>query len=75
VANELSPALVVMATHGRGALSRLLLESVASETLRKLTVPVLLIRPNHAHDEAEADVALTGATSENSHGRIRGGAS
>jgi nucleotide-binding universal stress UspA family protein len=52
-ANELGAAIVVMATHGRGALSRLLLESVASETLRKLAVPVCLIRP-HEVDEVEA---------------------
>ena len=50
-ANELSAAIVVMATHGRGALSRLVVESVASETLRKLTVPVCLVRPQS--DDAE----------------------
>lgn len=53
VANELGAAIVVMATHGRGALSRLVVESVASETLRKLDVPVCLIRPHEA-DEVEA---------------------
>jgi len=47
-ANELGAAIVVMATHGRGALSRLLVESVTSETMRKLTVPVCLIRPHRA---------------------------
>jgi nucleotide-binding universal stress UspA family protein len=50
VADELGSAIVVMATHGRGALSRLLVESVASETLSKLTVPVMLFRP-HRSDE------------------------
>jgi nucleotide-binding universal stress UspA family protein len=58
VANELNPALVVMATHGRGALSPLLLESVASETLRKLMAPVLLVRPHQAGEEAETTVRL-----------------
>lgn len=45
VANELWPSLAVMATHARGALSRLLLETVAAETLRRLAAPVMLIRP------------------------------
>jgi nucleotide-binding universal stress UspA family protein len=51
VAEELASSLVVMATHGRGALSRLLLESVATEALRKLTVPVYLVRgaPHYPH--------------------------
>ena len=53
VADELGAAIVVMATHGRGAVSRLLVESVASETLRKLTVPACLVRPHRA-DEARA---------------------
>jgi nucleotide-binding universal stress UspA family protein len=37
--------LIVMTTHGRGALSRLWLGSVADRLVRTLTVPVLLIRP------------------------------
>jgi nucleotide-binding universal stress UspA family protein len=53
-ANELGAAIVVMATHGRGALSRLLVESVAAETLRKLTVPVCLVRPR----QGVAEVAV-----------------
>jgi nucleotide-binding universal stress UspA family protein len=48
VANKLGAAIVVMATHGRGALSRLLVESTAAETLRKLTVPACLVRPDRA---------------------------
>ena len=51
VADEPSSAIVVMATHGRGPLSRLLLGSVASETLRKVAVPVLLVRPPRADAE------------------------
>jgi nucleotide-binding universal stress UspA family protein len=38
-------ALVVMTTHGRGALSRFWMGSVADELIRTLTIPVLLIRP------------------------------
>ncbi len=37
--------LVVLATHGRGALSRLWLGSVSDALVRRLTMPLLLIRP------------------------------
>jgi nucleotide-binding universal stress UspA family protein len=43
--------LVVLATHGRGAVSRLWLGSVSDALVRRLTVPVLLVRPT---DEAVA---------------------
>jgi nucleotide-binding universal stress UspA family protein len=58
VANELGAVIIVMATHGRGPLSRLLVESVASETLRKLTVPVCLVRPHRAETEAVGELPL-----------------
>jgi nucleotide-binding universal stress UspA family protein len=38
-------SLVVLATHGRGAISRLWLGSVSDALVRRLTVPVLLMRP------------------------------
>jgi nucleotide-binding universal stress UspA family protein len=38
--------LVVMTTHGRGPLSRFWLGSVADALVRRLTVPILLIRPS-----------------------------
>jgi nucleotide-binding universal stress UspA family protein len=37
--------LIVMATHGRGALSRMWLGSVADYLVRHVTVPLLLVRP------------------------------
>jgi len=37
--------VVVMATHGHGGLSRLILGSVATATLRHTTAPLLLVRP------------------------------
>ena len=40
--------LIVMATHGRGALGRLWLGSVADHVVRHATIPVFLIRPNEA---------------------------
>jgi nucleotide-binding universal stress UspA family protein len=43
--------LVVMATHGRGPLSRFWLGSVADQLLRRSPVPLLLVRP-HEGEEA-----------------------
>jgi nucleotide-binding universal stress UspA family protein len=45
--------LVVMTTHGRGGFGRLCLGSVANELLRRVTVPVLLLR-HGAHPEGAA---------------------
>lgn len=42
---ERQPDLVVMATHGRGGLSRVIFGSVAEHILREGNVPVMLIRP------------------------------
>ena len=42
---EVGADLVVMATHGRGALGRALLGSVADHVVRTAEVPVLLVRP------------------------------
>lgn len=42
--------LIAMATHGRSALGRLALGSVAEEVVRRAPVPVMLMRPSqHAH--------------------------
>jgi nucleotide-binding universal stress UspA family protein len=42
---ELGPSLIVMATHGRTGVARLLLGSVALEVVRRSPLPVMLIRP------------------------------
>jgi nucleotide-binding universal stress UspA family protein len=42
---ELGADLVVMATHGRGALGRALLGSVADHVVRTADIPVMLVRP------------------------------
>ncbi len=42
--------LVVMSTHGRGAVSRAWLGSVADHMVRHATVPVLLVRPVEGED-------------------------
>jgi len=43
--------LVVMTTHGRGPLSRFWLGSVADQLVRKLAVPMLLVRPEESPPE------------------------
>jgi nucleotide-binding universal stress UspA family protein len=64
--------LVVLATHGRGALSRLWLGSVSDALVRRLTVPVLLIRPTEGSAIPRAEqfkrvlVALDGSTESES---------
>ena len=51
---EVQPDLVVMATHGRSGLSRLVLGSVAERLLREGTVPLLLVRPSEEPAPSEA---------------------
>jgi nucleotide-binding universal stress UspA family protein len=58
---EHEAALVVMATHGRNALGRLLLGGVAQATLTHAGVPLLLIRPQ-AHAGTLAEAAAHAAT-------------
>lgn len=52
---EAGADLVVMSTHGRGALGRALLGSVADEVVRTATVPVLLVRPPGEEPPAETE--------------------
>jgi nucleotide-binding universal stress UspA family protein len=54
---------IVMATHGRGGASRLLLGSVADSIVRSAHVPVLLVRPTAARVEPERE-AWTQAEAE-----------
>jgi nucleotide-binding universal stress UspA family protein len=46
--------LVVMGTHGRRGISRVLLGSVAEKTVRLSPVPVLTV-PAHPHERAQAE--------------------
>ena len=51
--------LIVVATHGRGGLGRLMLGSVAERVIRESTVPVLTIRPDHpGHPIAAGSILL-----------------
>lgn len=54
--------LMVMATHGRGGLGRVVMGSVADATLRQGTNPMLLVRPQ-AGEASGATVAITVAAS------------
>jgi nucleotide-binding universal stress UspA family protein len=51
--------LVVMATHGRGALGRFWLGSVADEMVRHTSVPLLLVRPGEEEPDLSKEPALT----------------
>ena len=44
-AGELTPDLIVMCTHGRGGLQRVLFGSIAQQVIRRGRTPVLLVRP------------------------------
>ncbi len=49
----LEPRLIVMATHGRTGVVRLIFGSVALEVVRRTSLPVLLIRPGEPATEAQ----------------------
>jgi nucleotide-binding universal stress UspA family protein len=53
-ARRSSADLIVMTTHGRGALSRFWLGSIADETIRHGPAPVLLVRPGDAPVDFDA---------------------
>lgn len=48
----LGSSLIIMATHGRTGIARLLLGSVALEVVRRSPLPVMLIRPPERTEEA-----------------------
>ena len=48
IAREQGAGVIVMATHGRGGMTRALLGSVATATLRQTDVPIMLVRPVEA---------------------------
>jgi len=55
--SELSADLIVVGTHGREGLERILLGSVAQAVVRKASCPVLVVRPKtpHASDVPEIE--------------------
>jgi nucleotide-binding universal stress UspA family protein len=55
VARQQSVDLIAMATHGRSGFARLVLGSVAAETLQRATTPVLVLRPAGLADSSSTD--------------------
>ena len=53
-AEEQRCGLIIMGTHGRSGMRRLVLGSIAEEVVRKATVPVLTIREDHKAAAREA---------------------
>jgi nucleotide-binding universal stress UspA family protein len=49
---------VVMATHGRTGVRRVLIGSVALEVLHHITQPLLLVRPTELVETAEEEATL-----------------
>lgn len=58
-AEDVGADLVVMATHGRGALRRAWLGSVADALVREVGRPVLLVRPPHEEARPDPDARVT----------------
>jgi nucleotide-binding universal stress UspA family protein len=57
LAREHAAHLIIMATHGRGGLSRFLLGSVATVVLERTSTPLLLVRPAVALADARGALA------------------
>jgi nucleotide-binding universal stress UspA family protein len=49
VAGELSVDVIVVGSHGRGAIARILLGSVSDQVVRHAPCPVLVVRPQPEH--------------------------
>lgn len=57
-ADKVSADMVIMSTHGRGALGRFWLGSVADDLVRELPRPVMLIRPHEGKPELHHEFDL-----------------
>ena len=57
IAREQAADLIAMASHGRGGLARVVLGSVATGTLHRANVPLLLVRPAAVRQAARATEA------------------
>jgi nucleotide-binding universal stress UspA family protein len=60
--DEIHADLIVMGTHGRRGVSRMLLGSVAEKTVRLSKVPVLTVPANELHEHVEQGAATAPAT-------------
>jgi nucleotide-binding universal stress UspA family protein len=54
-ANETRVDLIALATHGRGALARAFMSSVADKVMRGATMPVLIVPPPRTAVAVETD--------------------
>jgi len=61
VAQEIQADLIVMGTHGRTGLGRLVMGSVAEQVVRKATCPVLTVRRPFPETVPEAQPSAAGA--------------
>jgi nucleotide-binding universal stress UspA family protein len=64
MAREAGAGLIVMASHGRGGMTRALLGSVATATLRQSEVPIVLVRPDEAAEAPASPGPTAPATQE-----------
>ena len=53
IARDFGVGLIAMATHGRGGVTRALLGSVATATIRQTGVPIVLVRPDAVEQAPE----------------------
>ena len=64
IARDHGAGLIVMATHGRGGMTRALLGSVATATIRQTDVPIMLVRPDEVEHATEAPSATPATEDE-----------
>jgi nucleotide-binding universal stress UspA family protein len=62
VAEEIHADLIVMGTHGRTGLGRLLMGSVAEQVVRRAPCPVLTMKAPFPAEQAEGQQAEAGTT-------------
>lgn len=56
IARDRGVGLIVMATHGRGGMTRALLGSVATATIRQTDIPIVLVRPTAVERAARSSL-------------------
>jgi nucleotide-binding universal stress UspA family protein len=61
IARDQGVGLIAMATHGRGGVTRALLGSVATATIRQTDVPIMLVRPDQVEHAPAAPSAMPAA--------------
>jgi nucleotide-binding universal stress UspA family protein len=64
IAKDLEVGLIVMATHGRGGMTRALLGSVATATIRQTGVPIMLVRPDEVEHVPVAQPSAAPTTAQ-----------